>query len=208
MRFPTALITCLVITAIVTATAAAGAAGPSVVAGGCRVQADVTVTPGLTLASRPFQYSYRGGLSLCVYTGTGAAKGGTITAGEPITIHGHTYQEPRPTGSGTCLSTVAQGYDFAHWKNGTQTIVKFATTSASGETHLTGSVIPSLQLPAVHPSAGAPASTTFKTTRFVGQEVVGLLVFHASNPALCSKPQGLSRATITGVLGHVGLNGA
>jgi hypothetical protein len=207
MRFRTALAVSTVIYATGIA-ASASAAGHSVVAGGCRVQANATVTPGLTLTASPFQYSYRGKLSLCVYTGKGAAKGGTITAGEPITIHGHKYQEPRPTGTGTCLGTAAQGYDFARWNNGTQTIVQFSTTSSGGgPTHLTGEVIPSLRLQAINPPAGAPKTVTFKTTNFVGQNVVGLLTFHASDPSLCGKPQGLTRATITGVLGHVGLIG-
>jgi hypothetical protein len=46
-----------------------------------------------------------------------------------------------------------------------------------------------------------------KTTDFVGQNVVDLLNFHASDPLLCGKPQELTSATITGVLGHVGLIG-
>jgi hypothetical protein len=190
------------------ATPMAAAAGQSVVAGGCRVQANATVSPGLTLTSHAFQYHYRGKLDLRVYTGKGAAKAGTISAGEPINIHGHKYQEPAPTGTGTCLGTAAQGYDFAHWKNGTQTIVQFSTTSSNGgPTHLTGSVIPSLQLQAINPPAGAPKTITFKTTNFVGQNVVGLLTFKASDPALCGKPQGVTSATVTGVLGHVGLIG-
>jgi hypothetical protein len=117
MRSTKTLVACLGVaaaTAAATTTTTAAAAGQSVAAGGCRVQANATVMPGLTLTTRSFRYAYRGQLSLCVYTGKGAAKGGTITAGEPITIHGRKYQEPRPTGTGTCLGTEAQGYDFAH----------------------------------------------------------------------------------------------
>jgi hypothetical protein len=207
MRVTKTLATCLGIAAATATATAAAAAGRSVVAGGCRVQANATVTPGLTLTARTIRYSYRGRLSLCVYTGKGAAKGGSISAGEHVTIHGRTYQEPLPTGTGTCLGTAAQGYDFARWNNGTQTIVEFSTTSRGGQTRLTGSVVPSLRLQAVHPSPGEPTSTTFKTTNFVGQNVVGLLDFHAADPSLCGKPQGLTHATLTGVLGHVGLVG-
>jgi hypothetical protein len=49
----------------------------------------------------------------------------------------------------------------------------------------------------------AGASTTFKTTRFVGQQAFGTLAFHASDPSLCNS-SGLTAAHITGILGHVG----
>jgi len=211
MRLNKVIAACVGTTAALAATAAtpiAAATGESVVAGGCRVEANAKVSPGLTLTSRAFEYHYRGKLDLCVYTGKRAANGGTISAGEPISIHGHEYREPEPTGTGTCLGTTAEGYDFARWKNGTQTIVQFSATSSNGgPTHLTGSVISSLQLQAINPLAGAPTTATFKTTNFVGQNVVGLLVFQASDPSLCGTPQGVTSATVTGVLGHVGLIG-
>jgi hypothetical protein len=54
------------------------------------------------------------------------------------------------------------------------------------------------------PAAGnAGASTTFKTTRFIGQQAFGTLRFHASDPGLCGS-SGLTAARITGILGHVG----
>jgi hypothetical protein len=69
----------------------------------------------------------------------------------------------------------------------------------AGATHLTGSVVPSITLKTVD---GA-SSTTFKTTRFAGQVVVGLLRFAAKDPSLCTTT-GLTSAEITGLLGHVG----
>jgi hypothetical protein len=184
-----------------TAPAIAAAGSAPVVAGGCRVQADAALSPGLTLAAQPFTYHYKGTLSGCAYTGKGAPKGGTITAGEQITINGRRYQEPVPTGTGTCLGTSTTGYDFARWADGTQTIVKFTTESAgAGVTNLFGTIVPKLTLPAV---GNAGASTTFKTTRFVGQQAFGTLAFHASDPSLCNS-SGLTAAHITGILGHVG----
>jgi hypothetical protein len=180
--------------------AVAGAASP-VVAGGCRVRADAVLTPGLTLTSQPFTYHYKGTLTGCAYTGKGAPGGGSITAGEQITINGRRYQEPVPTGTGSCLGTSTTGYDFARWADGTQTIVKFTTTSAgAGATNLAGSIVPKLTLP---PVGGAGPSTTFKTTRFIGQQAFGTLKFQASDPALCGT-SGLTAAHITGILGHVG----
>jgi hypothetical protein len=179
----------------------ASAAPAPVVAGGCRVQADAVLSPGLTLTSQPFTYHYKGTLNGCAYTGKGAPKGGSITAGEPITINGRRYQEPVPTGTGTCLGTATTGYDFARWADGTQTIVKFTTSSAgAGTTNLAGTIVPKLTLPAIGSSG---PSTTFKTTRFIGQQAFGTLTFHASDPALCGS-SGLTAARITGILGHVG----
>jgi hypothetical protein len=179
--------------------AATAPRGP-VVAGGCRVQADAVLSPGLTLSSQPFTYHYKGTLRGCACTRKGAPAGGVITAGEQITIRGRRYQEPVPTGTGTCLGTSTEGYDFARWADGTQTIVKFTTASAgAGNTNLAGTIVPQLTLPAV----GGGPSTTFKTTRFLGQQAFGTLRFHAADPSLCNS-SGLPAANITGILGHVG----
>jgi Raf kinase inhibitor-like YbhB/YbcL family protein len=187
------------------ATTTPAAAGQSIVAGGCLVQATAQLTPGLTLTSHPVQYSYAGTLSNCFYTGTGAANAGVISAGQPITIDGHAYQEPIPTGSGTCLITSTQGYDFTRWNNGTQTIVKFSTTSVAGVTTVTGAVVPSLQLDAISPGPGEPATATFQTTNFNGQSVAGAIAFLPSSPLSCTTTQGLTTATIVGALTHIGV---
>lgn len=81
------------------------------------------------------------------------------------------------------------------------TIVQFDTTGGSGGTHLAGEVIPQITLHALNSSK----TTTFKTNRFLDQHVVGRLNFKVANPLDCTKPPGLKRANITGVLGHVGL---
>jgi hypothetical protein len=183
-----------------TAAPVANATTESVVAGGCGVQASAKLS-GLTLSSSAFSYHYTGKLTGCVYTRKGGPKSGTITAGEPIRIKGQLYQEPLPSGTGTCLKTQTSGYDFAHWADGTQTIVQFETTGGSGGTHLVGEVIPQITLHALNSSK----TTTFKTNRFLDQHVVGRLNFKVANPLDCTKPAGLKRANITGVLGHVGL---
>jgi hypothetical protein len=182
------------------AASAAEAKTDSVVAGGCTVQASAKLS-GLTLTSQAFTYHYTGKLGGCVYTRKGGPKSGTITAGESIRIKGRLYQEPLPAGTGTCLKTQTSGYDFAHWADGTQTIVEFDTTGGSGGTHLVGKVIPQITLHALNSSK----TTTFTTNRFLDQQVVGLLKFKVANPLDCTKPAGLKRANITGVLGHVGL---
>jgi hypothetical protein len=180
-------------------------AAHTIVKGGCQVQAAATVTPGLTLTSQPFHFAYHGRLSHCHYTGTGAANGGTINAGEQVTIDGHRYQEPAPGGTGSCLGTKTTGYDFAFWDNGTQTIVKYTTTSVSGVTHITGSVWPSLRLAAVDPKPGQPTTITFDTTNFNRQTVGGLLNFRTSNPSVCATSHGLTSASISGTLNHHGV---
>jgi hypothetical protein len=190
----------LALAAVAGAPATAGAAHPKpVVAGGCRVTAQAAIAPGLTLSAQDFSYHYTGKLTGCAYTRKGAPTGGIITAGATIRIKGKAYQEPIPTGNGTCLATSTSGYDFARWSDGTQTVVKFTTTSGDGATHLTGSVVPTMTLKTVD----GTSSTTFRTTRFAGQVVVGLLKFAAKDPSLCTTT-GLTGAGITGLLGHVG----
>jgi hypothetical protein len=190
----------LVLASVALVPANAGAAPRKpVVAGGCRVDAQAALAPGLTLSAQDFSYHYTGKLTGCAYTRKGAPTGGVITAGATIRIKGKTYQEPIPTGNGTCLATTTSGYDFARWSDGTQTVVKFTTTSGDGATHLTGSVVPNITLKTVD----GTGSTTFRTTRFAGQVVVGLLKFAAKDPSLCTTT-GLTSAGITGLLGHVG----
>jgi hypothetical protein len=178
------------------------AAVPPVVVGGCNVRAAVVVRPGLTLSAGPFSYSYTGALDGCFYSGAGAASGGVITAGRPLTVGGRQYLEPTPAGTGDCAITVADGYDFTRWNNGRQTIVHFHAVSIGGATTITGSVVPSLELQAVNPRPGEPASVTFRSTLFVGQNVAGAVLFAASNPALCLSRTGITSATITGLLTH------
>jgi hypothetical protein len=190
--------------ALAVAALAPVAVAAQLAAGGCQISAHATLSPGLTLGSKTFTYHYSGKLFGCVYTGKHAGSRGVISAGEAIRIGGRLYQEPVPSGTGSCLSTATTGYDFARWSNGTQTIVQFSTTGGSGGTHLFGTIVPKLTLAAIHPGAGAPKSATFKTTEFLGQTAVGNLTFAAVDPALCAST-GVIQATITGLLGHVGL---
>jgi hypothetical protein len=193
----------LPVVAFAVAALAPAAVAAQLAAGGCQISAHATLS-GLTLSSKTFTYHYSGKLFGCVYTSKHAAHSGVISAGETIRIRGHSYQEPVPSGSGTCLETATTGYDFARWSNGTQTIVQFTTTGGSGGTHLFGTIVPKLTLAAIRPSAGSPKSTTFKTTEFLGQTAVGALTFAAVDPALCAGT-GVTHAAITGLLGHVGL---
>jgi hypothetical protein len=184
-----------------------GAASAShLAAGGCQIKANAVISPGLTVTAESFGYHYSGKLFNCVYTGAGAGHSGVISAGEAIRIDGRSYQEPTPAGTGGCLADQTTGYDFARWSNGTQTIVSFTTNGGSGGTHLFGTIVPKLTLPAIDPAPGAPESTTFRTTEYRGQTAVGNLTFDPVDPALCGST-GVTRATITGLLGHVGVIG-
>ena len=173
-------------------------------AGGCQIKANANLSPGLTVASETFSYHYTGKLYGCVYTGKDAGTSGVISAGQSIRIGGHLYQEPMPSGTGGCLKDETTGNDFARWSNGRQTIVSFTTNGGSGGTHLFGTIVSKLTLPAINPAPGAPKSATFKTTQFLGQTAVGDLTFAAVDPALCAST-GVTHAAITGLLGHVGL---
>lgn len=193
----------LALVALAAAANPATAATLDPVAGGCSVNAAATVKPGLTMASKPFTYSYTGTLSNCFYTGTGAvAHSGIISAGTTISIDGHLYQEPTPTGNGSCLATSATGYDFTRWDNGHQTIVQFSSTSVGGITVVSGHVVDSLLLTAVDPGPGDPKTALFVTNQYNGQTVAGALDFGASNFTVCTTSAGLVNATITGELTH------
>ena len=172
-----------------------------VVAGGCRVSAHAFVS-GLTLTPKPFTYHYSGRLTGCAYTKAGAPTGGTITSGEPIKIGAKTYQEPIPSGTGTCLATTTTGYDFAKWADGTQTIVRFETNSTGDGTgtHLYGEIVPSLTLKTLDGSG----STVFRSNRFLGQVAVGKLIFTPKDASQCQSEPGLQEVDISGLLGHVG----
>jgi hypothetical protein len=186
-------------TTVVPYVASGASTAKPVVAGGCRVGAQATIEPGLTLKDQDFTYHYSGSLSGCAYTKAHAPKGGTITAGAVIKIGGTSYQEPKPQATGSCLGTQTSGYDFARWADGTQTIVQFTTKGGTAGTQLTGATIPSLKLT----STDGHSTTTFRSTRFVNQYVIGQLTFKPSDASLCGTT-GVTSARITGLLGHVG----
>jgi hypothetical protein len=180
--------------------------------GACQLQGEAQFSPGLTSSSQPFGYILTGSLEGCRSSQSGAPAGGTLSAGQAIpeqvtnsvtgAVDTVIYQEPIPTGSGSCESSTTQGQVLEAWADGTETVVSYSTTGALSAVHLSGSVAPSMTLSAVNPAPGDPVTFTISTTRFAGESAVGLLAFQPPEPTACTTPAG---ATTTAIGGFIGL---
>jgi hypothetical protein len=172
-------------------------------AGGCQLQGTASFSPGLGSTAQAFSYSFNGNLTGCRSTDATAPANGTVSAGEVVTIGGQQFQEPRPTGNGSCESSTTGGTAIVTWADGTQTVVQYNTTGAAAAVHLQGTVAASVTLPAVNPLPGQPTSTTVTTTRYAGSSANGLLAFQPPDPTACNTPAGVTAA---GISGGVSLN--
>jgi hypothetical protein len=181
----------------VLAPSASAAAG----AGGCQLQGNAILTPGLNSSSQPFSYSFGGNLSGCQSSQSGAPATGTVSAGQAVTINAEQFQEPVPSGTGGCVSSTTGGITIVTWADGTQTVVQYTTTGALALVHLTGTVAPSVTLTAINPAPGQPTSTTITTTRYAGQSALGDLAFQPPDPTACNTPTGVTQAGISGTIG-------
>ena len=167
----------------------------------------VTIDPGTSLAetrtvtavsgsgpytetlSSPLSFSHAAG---AVVTG---AHSGSASA---------TYQEPTPTGTGSCGSSSTSGTAIVKWADGTTTAVRFTTTGAAAAVNLTGSVVATVDATRASytgPSQAPPASThTVNTTRYAGQSALGQLFFQPPDPTACAGA-GVTTAGISGFIG-------
>jgi hypothetical protein len=145
-------------------------------------------------------YSFNGSLSGCQATQSAPASG-TVSAGEIVAISGQQFQEPVPSGSGSCGNSTTSGTAIVTWADGTQTVVQYSTTGAAAAVHLQGTVVSSVTLLAVNPLPGQPTSTTVTTTRYAGSSALGLLAFEPPDPTACNTPAGVSAAGISGTIG-------
>ena len=170
-------------------------------AGGCELQGTASFSPGLNANAQNFTYSFNGSLSACQSTQSGAPASGTVSAGEIATIGGQQFQEPVPSGNGSCGNSTTSGTAIVTWADGTQTVVQYSTTGAAAAVHLQGTVASSVTLQAVNPLPGQPTSTTVTTTRYAGSSAVGLLAFEPPDPTACNTPAGVSAAGISGTIG-------
>lgn len=139
--------------------------------------------------SSPLSFSHAAGAAV-----TGAHSG-SATA---------TYQEPIPTGNGSCGTSTTSGISISNWADGTTTVVSYATSGAAAAVELTGSVIASVDdtlASYTGPTAAPPASThTVSTTRDAGQSAFGQLFFQPPDPTACAGA-GVTTAAISGVIG-------
>jgi hypothetical protein len=169
--------------------------------GGCQLDGNASFTPGLTNNAQNFQYSFNGSLSGCQSSEPGAPTSGTVSAGEIVTIAGQQFQEPVPSGNGSCGSSTTAGTAIATWADGTQTVIDYSTTGAAAAVHLEGTVANSVTLQAVNPQPGQPTSTTVTTTRYAGDSSQGLLTFQPPDPTACATLTGVTTAGISGIVG-------
>lgn len=169
--------------------------------GGCQLDGNASFSPGLNNNAQPFNYSFNGALTSCNSSEAGAPATGSVSAGEVVTIAGQAYQEPVPSGNGSCATSTTAGTGIVTWADGTQTVVDYSTSGAAAAVSLEGSVVPSVTLQAINPPPGAPTSTTITTTRYAGASARGLLAFEPPDPTACNTPGGVTTAGISGVVG-------
>jgi hypothetical protein len=178
--------------------------------GGCQLQGTANFSPGLNSSSQAFSYNFGGSLSGCQSSESGVPTSGTVSAGQTVTkqvknaktglIDTVTYQEPVPTGTGSCASSTTSGSALTTWADGTQTVESYSTTGALAGVHLSGSVVPSMTLTAVNPPAGDPTTFTITTNRYEGDAAHGALLFQPPDPTVCNTPTGATTAAISGVV--------
>jgi hypothetical protein len=172
--------------------------------GGCQLNGSASFSPGLTTNAQNFQYSFGGSLSGCKSSVSGAPTGGTVSAGQVETINGEQFQEPVPTGNGSCGSSTTAGTSIATWADGTQTVINYSTTGAAAAVRLQGTVAASVTLQAINPLPGQPTSTTVTTTRYAGDSAQGALTFQPPDPTACNTATGVTTAGIGGAIGLSG----
>jgi hypothetical protein len=167
--------------------------------GGCQLAGTASFSPGLTNTAGNFTYSFSGALTSCQSTIAGSPATGTISAGQVVTAaSGEQFQEPVPSGNGTCANGTTSGIAIITWADGTQSVISYATTSAGALVDQTGTVIASVTLPAINPAVGQPTSETITTTRYAGDSALSALTFQA-DPTQCSTAAGVTTAAIGGV---------
>jgi hypothetical protein len=166
----------------------------------------VTIDPGTSIAETrtvtavsgtgPFTETLSGALSFSHAAGAAVtgAHSGSATA---------TYQEPIPTGSGSCGSSTTSGTAITNWADGTTTVVSYDTTGATAAVELTGSVIASVDdslTSYTGPTQAPPAPThAVNTTRDAGQSAFGQLFFQPPDPTACAGA-GVTSAAISGAI--------
>jgi hypothetical protein len=166
-------------------------------AGGCELNGTASFTPGLNTEAKAFSYSFNGELTGCQSSESGAPESGTVSAGEIVTINGLQYQEPVPSGDGSCLSSTTAGTAIVTWADGTQTVVDYSTSGAAAAVQLEGTVADSVTLQEV----GGTSTATVTSTRYVGASALGLLEFSPPDPSACNTPEGVTSAGIGGFIG-------
>jgi hypothetical protein len=169
--------------------------------GGCQLDGTAAFNPPLTNNPQAFSYGFTGKLSSCQSSDAGSPASGSVEAGQVVTdSSGEQFQEPVPSGSGSCANGTTSGTAIANWADGTATVIQYQTDSAAAVVHLSGTVVPSVTLPAINPQVGQPTSKTVTTTRYAGDSALGVLGFQPPDPTACAG-SGVATAGISGFVG-------
>jgi hypothetical protein len=167
--------------------------------GGCQLAGTASFNPGLSNTAGNFNYSFGGNLTNCHASDPNAPATGTVSAGQVVTgAAGEQFQEPVPSGNGTCANGTTSGTSIISWADGTATVIAYTTTSAGAAVDLTGQVVPSVTLAAINPAPGQPTSETISSTRFSAFSAFAPLAFQA-DPTQCNTAAGVSSAGISGL---------
>jgi hypothetical protein len=195
-----ALLPCalVIVCAFVVASPASAQSG-----GGCELNGAANFSPGLSSTAQPFKYDFAGDLSSCQTSESGAPASGTVESGKVLTdaATGQRFQEPAATGDGGCSSSTTSGVAIITWADATQSVLEYTTSGAGAAVQLSGTVVPSVTLPAINPLPGQPTSRTVTTTRYAAASALGVLTFQPPDPTACFG----AGVTTAGIGGAVGL---
>ena len=170
--------------------------------GGCQLEGTAAFSPGLSSTDQPFTYDFAGDLTGCQSSDSGAPATGSVEAGKVLTdaATGEQFQEPVPTGNGGCSSSTTSGVAIITWADASTTVLEYTTSGVAAAVQLSGSVVPSVTLPAINPQPGQPTSKTISTTRYDGASGLGLVAFQPPDPTACLGA-GATSAGISGLIG-------
>lgn len=189
---------------LVPATSASAASG---VACEFRGQAH-DITPGLTLTDQDFTLKLTGDLLDCMSDVEDAPVTGAVSAGNTRTVtltnpdgedEDVVFDEPTPTGSGSCASTTANGIGIVDWADGTTTVFGFAVTSVGTGVSLEGEVIDSVTLTSTF-ADGSTATTTITTDRYAGDGAAGLFTVEPTGDSDCGVTEDTGSVNLVGSL--------
>src|SRR2546423_7637428 len=122
------------LTAITALAATAAFVSPAVAAsgGGCQLDGTAAFSPPLTNDAKAFSYGFTGKLSNCQSSDAGSPASGSVEAGQVVTDpSGEKFQEPVPSGNGSCANGTTNGTPTVHWAGGTLTVFRDQTVSSS-----------------------------------------------------------------------------
>ena len=214
-----------VVAALVPASSAMAAQG----GGACTLDGTAKLTPGLSSNTptpapsvpspswglphevnwgTPFTYSFHGTLANCnggSSSGPGGPTGGTISAGENITINGVQYETlGAATGNGGCSGSSTSGTSIIQWTGGALSVVDYKTEGAAAAVGLAGTFRSgTVQLTRVQRGPNGEILRDSFPLAFGGDYAGGPLVFHPTDPQDCTPAgaaTGVTDAPITGAI--------